>query len=231
VAHPLVLIGTGTSVGKTYVAERLLRAFAVEGRPSLGYKPVETGVTPAAGPTDAESLALASTFHVKPGLARFTFRDPVSPHLAARREARPLDLDLIRAEIRRGAALAPVLVVELPGGAFSPLADHVLTASFLRTVHQPHCLLVAPDRIGVLHDIAATTRACAAVGLPLLGIVLSATADPDASTGSNAPEVRLVTAVPLLSSLPRLPSTAPVAETDPARALARHLWPRLAHPS
>ena len=48
-AHPLVLIGTGTGVGKTYVAERLLRALAAEGRAALGYKPVESGVAQATG--------------------------------------------------------------------------------------------------------------------------------------------------------------------------------------
>ena len=43
----------------------------------------------------------ASTFHVKPPLVSQTFTAPVSPHLAARREGRTLDLQLIEDEVRR----------------------------------------------------------------------------------------------------------------------------------
>ena len=112
---PIVLIGTGTGVGKTHVAERILRALAAEGRQALGYKPVESGVVEGAPGTDAGRLGEASTFHVKPELARFTFRAPVSPHLAARQEGRSLDLDYILAEIARGAAEAPLSSWSFPG--------------------------------------------------------------------------------------------------------------------
>ncbi len=221
-ATPIFLIGTGTSVGKTHFAERLLRAFGAEGIRSSGYKPVESGVEdPDAPETDAARIARASSFHVKPPLERFTFAKPVSAHLAARAEGRPLDLAKIRSEVLRGLALVDVLVVELPGGAFSPLTDAVSAAELTRWVPGARALLVAPDRLGVLHDVCATVRACAAMGRPLDGVVLSAPATPDESTGSNAAELARLTSVPVLIVLERGDASAPLAE--PLRGLARRL--------
>jgi dethiobiotin synthetase len=221
---PVVLIGTGTSVGKTYVAERILQALRHAGVPGLGYKPVETGFSEGGGDSDIERLRRASTFHVKPPLASQTFWDPVSPHLAARREGRALDLQQIRHEVRRASESAAKLVlVELAGGAFSPLTDDVCCAQFARTLPGARAVLVAADRLGVLHNLGATARACAALGLPLQGIVLSAAEPADVTAGKNAMEIPRVTGVPLLASLPRVPSLVPIGEDDPARSLASRL--------
>jgi dethiobiotin synthetase len=224
VAAPVFLIGTGTSVGKTHFAERLLRGLTAENIRACGYKPVESGVADPSDPsTDAARIARASPFHVKPALVRFTFARPVSAHLAAREAGREVDLGTIRGEILRGAALAEVLLVELPGGAFSPLTDSVLAAEFTRTVPGARALLVASDRLGVLHDVCATVRACASLGRPIDGIVLSAPATPDESTGSNAAELVRFTSVPILASLERGAANAPLAKEDPVRAIARGL--------
>ncbi len=90
-ANVVVLIGTGTSVGKTHVAERLLRAAVATGRTGLGYKPLESGVSEGSR-SDIERLERATTFHVKPSLQSSTFRAPVAPHVAARQENRTIDL-------------------------------------------------------------------------------------------------------------------------------------------
>jgi dethiobiotin synthetase len=64
-------------------------------------------------------------------------------------------------------------------------------------------LLVAPDRLGVLHDVASTTRAASTTPLRVDGIILMAPEQPDASTGRNASELSGVTNVPVLAVLPR----------------------------
>jgi dethiobiotin synthetase len=221
-ARPIVVIGTGTAVGKTYVAERLLRGLAHEGRAAYGYKPVESGVTDT-DVSDAARLARASSFHVKHSPVRAVFTAPISPHLATRDEQLPIDLPAIRAEVFRLASLTDVLVVELPGGAFSPVTDGVLVAHFARSLPDARILLVASDRLGVLHDVGATSLACAALGLLLDAVVLSAPETPDLSTGRNAAELPLVTRTPLHGTFRRAPSDAPLAPDDPAISLARHL--------
>jgi dethiobiotin synthetase len=64
-------------------------------------------------------------------------------------------------------------------------------------------LLVAPDRLGVLHDVRATLLAARHVGLSLDAVVLSAPATPDASTGRNGAELSRLGIVPVAAEFPR----------------------------
>jgi dethiobiotin synthetase len=203
VGAPLVVVGgTGTGVGKTHVACALLRAWCAERPGVVGWKPVETGASTPPGP-DQAALAAAGAFHVKPSA---TYPDPVSPHLAARRAGARIDVEeLVRhaQELRREA---PGVVLELAGGLFSPLTDDLLNADFASRLAPTVLLLVAPDRLGVLHDVLATTRAARAAGLAPSGVLLSAPEAPDASTGTNADELAWFTDLPVLAALPRAPA-------------------------
>jgi dethiobiotin synthetase len=205
----VVVTGTGTGVGKTHLTVALARAW---GRPVLAYKPVESGVDGAMG-EDERALGEASTFHVKRPPLQVRLRAGVSPHLAARMEGRRLDLAALAAEVARLRAASDVLV-ELPGGLFSPLTDDVLNADLLSLLAPDRTLLVAPDRLGVLHDVLSATEAAAARGLRLSGVVLNAPPAPDASTGQNGPELGRLCSTPLLAVVARAADAT--ATRDPA---------------
>ena len=83
----------------------------------------------------------------------------MSPHLASREEARPIDLDRIRKRADEIASDVEVLFVEGAGGLFTPLSDSITNADLWRSLMPAVVLLVAPDRLGVLHDVYATQRA------------------------------------------------------------------------
>jgi dethiobiotin synthetase len=200
--HRIVVVtGTGTEIGKTFVADALLRSFP-RGVRVVGYKPIESGVTGDEG-EDGRRLRLASTFHVKHPALEYLFRRPVSPHLAAREELLTIAIDAVASACRALATEADVVVVELAGGLFSPVTDRALNADIARQLPEAACLLVAPDRLGVLHDVVATVGAATARALSIGGIVLSAPSTADASTGTNAAELPRFTSVPILASLPR----------------------------
>jgi dethiobiotin synthetase len=191
----IVLSGTGTEIGKTHIAEALLLGWRALGIRAVGLKPVESGVDGSA-PSDNERLAAASAFHVKPP---YVLRLPVAPHLAARHGGVRLEPLAIASNISEARTQAPITLLELPGGLFSPLTDDVLNAEFAASLAPDATLLVAPDRLGVLHDVLATLRAATTVPLPLYGIVLSTPARPDLSTGTNAAELRARATIPLLA--------------------------------
>jgi dethiobiotin synthetase len=205
----LVVTGTGTGIGKTHATAAIVRAWAralaEAGVPAprvAALKPVESGVSPGAA-SDALTLEQASTFHVKRVSPPYMLARPVSPHLAARDEGQTITLDRICAYVAAAVADADAVAVELPGGLFSPLAPELSNADVARALGAASVVLVAPDRLGVLHDVAATTRAASALGLAVSGIVLVAPEHDDASTGTNANELSVVTAVPVLAVLPR----------------------------
>lgn len=204
----LIIAGTGTDIGKTHVAEAILiregRAHSV-----LGYKPVESGAAPGDLTADSARLAAASSFHVKQRPA-YRFDAPVSPHLASRLEGIAIEPSLLRETVRKLEPQVDLLLVELAGGLFSPLTDDTTNADFVRSLQEDHpaarTLLVAPDRLGVLHDVLATTLAAAARGVRLDAIALSATASEDASTGTNAAELKHLTKIPVIGTVPRRPA-------------------------
>ena len=234
----VVVTGTGTEIGKTHVSEALLRAAGATGRRVAGLKPVETGVVPGVL-TDAARLEAVSTFHVKPHLpvaavpdpspdrAPYTFPQPISPHLAAREAGAPaIRVDAIREYVDEAAAHGDFVLVELAGGLFSPISDTAFNADVAARLAPDVTLLVAPDRLGVLHDVFAALRAASTVPLRLDAILLSAPTTADASTGRNGPELRRLAPETPVFELPR---TDPVTlAAGPAiHAVLRALGPRL----
>jgi dethiobiotin synthetase len=182
----IAIAGTGTGIGKSHVAVAILLAMKAHGR-VVGWKPVESGVTGSEGEDEAR-LRVAGTV---PGPATVRLREAVAPNVAARREGIELHPRALAATATDLATRHDAVVVELAGGLFSPLTDTMTNASWLRTLKtMPRIILVAPDRLGVLHDTYAAVRAAAAEGLTIDTIVLSAPGTPDASTGSNAEELQ-----------------------------------------
>jgi dethiobiotin synthetase len=216
----VVVTGTGTEIGKTHLSEALLRAFAEGGqRRVAGIKPIESGVTPDVE-SDAQRLERASTFHVKPPV--YALAAPVSPHLAAREAGVVIDVAAVADSIRPLRANADVLLVELPGGLFSPLSSTATNADLARLLAPDFLLLVCPDRLGVLHDVGATLRAARGVPLAIHATAVVAPPAADASTGGNAAELADVVRAPRVFSVPRGPVDRLAA--DPAvRALAQHI--------
>jgi len=178
-----------------------------------GLKPVESGV--GEGVSDAERLRRVSTFHVKPfGVA---LKAPVSPHRAARAEGATLDLGDLAERVHAVLTEVDIVLVELPGGLFTPLTENAVNADFAVRLRPHALLLVAPDRLGVLHDVISTTRAAEAASLSLRGIVLVAPERPDASTGTNAADLGAYTSIPVLATIPR--GAPSVLAAEPSIAL------------
>jgi dethiobiotin synthetase len=201
----IVVSGTGTGIGKTHFAEALLLALRETGRRVVGLKPVESGVVPGSeGDSDSARLSRASSFHVKHEAA--VFPDPVSPHLAARWRGVTLQAEALEAPLQAARIQADAVVAELPGGLFTPLAPDLLNADLAARLRPDALLLVAPDRLGVLHDVTATARAASAMSLDLTAIVLMAPEEPDRSTGLNAPELPPLVSIPVFGPLPRASS-------------------------
>jgi dethiobiotin synthetase len=198
----VVVSGLGTDIGKTHVAAALALRWGRD-EPVFAYKPIESGVTGGPGPDEA-TLAAYSTFHVKHPPLQLRLRAGVSPHLAARLESTPIDLDTVTVEVARLCSLAHV-IVELPGGLFSPLSDTATNADLAARLRPDALFLVAANRLGVLHDARATYEACRARRLGVDGLILNAIAIPDASSSTNAAELVLTSGLPLLADLPRAP--------------------------
>lgn len=208
----LVLLGTGTGVGKTHLGSLLVRAWSERGHAAWGLKPIESGVSEQAGElTDAERLWPAAQRPSGWPSHQRALRDPISPHLAARREGIELSVDAAVAWVQHAeeklvaihdTATHALSLIETAGGAFTPLSSTATCADLARALAPAFIVLVAPDALGVLHDVSATLLGLHAVGCPVHAVVLSESRPADASTGTNSGELEE-------SVFPRLGVAAP----------------------
>ncbi len=192
----LIVLGTGTSVGKTFVATALLSRLRERGADTLGLKPIETGIptSDAAPPpgSDAHALEAASSLAPPRPHPRFAFSAPISPHLAARRAHVELDPARVAAWVRDTTIqhTTAFTCVETAGGALSPLSPRATNVEVAAALAPALVLLVAPDSLGVLHDVSATLAALRSRALEPDYVALTQARPPDASTGTNADELR-----------------------------------------
>ncbi|MCW5802100.1 MAG: dethiobiotin synthase [Deltaproteobacteria bacterium] len=182
----VAVTGTGTGIGKTHLACAVIGALRDRGVRAVGWKPVESGVTGAVG-DDEDALRAASGGDVAAPTLRL--RAPVAPNVAARAEGVAIDAFALRARLGDLASAWEVVVVELAGGMFSPFDHRIDNADWLAGL-DARTLLVAPDRLGVLHDVTATVRAARAMGIVFAAIALVAQDVSDASAATNLGELR-----------------------------------------
>jgi dethiobiotin synthetase len=165
------------------------------GLDAVGLKPIESGVSPGQLGDDAARLLEASRSPISGRRLRefapqpFAFTRPVSPHLAAREAG--VEVDVLAAARWVDRHPAEVQVIETAGALLSPLSDHAVNLDLVTALDPDALVLVAPDRLGVLHEVRSTLVAQRALAPHLREpvVLLQPPAVADASTGTNAREL------------------------------------------
>ena len=158
--------GSGTDVGKTYVAVRHMKSLQATGRTVIALKPVATGCPPLSDPgflaTDTARLVAAQglqlSIEAADACSPWRFAAPLSPDMAATKEGRRLALREIIAFLRKTVAAAPphaCIVVEGVGGVMSPICEDALNRDLIAALGCP-TILVAGSYLGAItHALTA----------------------------------------------------------------------------
>ncbi|MFO0012533.1 MAG: dethiobiotin synthase [Planctomycetota bacterium] len=178
------ITGTDTDVGKTFVACKMLEQWRLRGERVGAYKPAASGAA-SAEESDAYRLWLAID-RVAPldWVNPQSFRAPLAPPIAAEAEQRVVDDPRLLAGVERWSDRCDVLLVEGAGGLLSPISWTMTNADLAREIGYP-LVIVARNRLGVVHQILATVVAAQDQGLAVAEIVLN---DTEASEGNGAME-------------------------------------------
>jgi dethiobiotin synthetase len=157
--HRILIVGTGTEIGKTRTTALLALGARLSGEDVVALKPIESGVRDMES-TDSFLLARACG---RERSALYTFDPPVSPHRAAREAGCSIDPSAVARWVSDHARTWTL--VESAGGLFSPLGPGRCNADLIGGLECSGVVLVAPGRLGVLHDVTAALLAARAFGM------------------------------------------------------------------
>jgi len=196
--HPtpttLFFAGTDTDVGKTYVASLAAAELHNQGQRVGVYKPVASDCQRINGELVAsDAVALweaAGRPRTMDDVCPQRFIAPLSPPAAAALEGKQVDVSLLRSAADVWINDIDIRIIEGAGGLLSPLAEGVLNIDLVKQFDSPKLLLVAANRLGVIHQVLATCEAAKHRGVTPAGIVLcQTTSESDESVASNRTEI------------------------------------------
>jgi dethiobiotin synthetase len=176
----VMIAGTDTAVGKTYVAVRFVRALVRRGIDVGVMKPFESGVAGATRVgvplgSDAASLVRAARTPSDDAdiVSPYRFREALAPEIAATRADLAIDFRRVLRAFRILTQRHSRVVIEAAGGLYSPLGPQGLNAAILAKRLGVPVILVAPNRLGTLSHVFLATEALARHRVPLSAVVLT----------------------------------------------------------
>jgi len=180
----LFLTGTGTGVGKTFVAIELLYWLRAHGIRAAGMKPICCGDR-----EDARRLLAASAEGISE-LNPVWLQSPVAPSVAAQIEQVEIDLGKIQNCFRNLSERFDTVIVEGVGGWLVPMTADLFVGDFAKQLDLP-VAIVAENRLGCLNHILLTLESVQRRGLVCAGVILkSANGPTDLAQSTNETELR-----------------------------------------
>ena len=117
----VLVTGTGSGVGKTWVTRVLARTLQQRGQRVLAVKPVEVGCDTASSEPEDGILLAQTTGQAAPRSALIRFGPMLPPAMAAGMEAEPVDFDALLLQLEPLRAEADTVLLEGTGGLLTPI--------------------------------------------------------------------------------------------------------------
>ncbi len=176
----LFVTGTGTDVGKTYVAGLVLRKLQESGASAAYYKAAMSGND--RGPDGR--LIPGDALHVRDvsgidqpleEMCPYVYAHAVSPHLASEIEGNPVRLERVIEGFRAVCETYEYVTMEGSGGILCPIRfdEEKLWLPDIIKACGVGCLLVADAGLGTINAVGLTAFYMREAGIPLKGILFN----------------------------------------------------------
>ena len=176
----LLVTGTGTDVGKTYVAGLIVKKLREAGRNAAYYKAAMSGNprrsdgTPLPG--DALRVqALSGSAQPLEEMYSYAYSAAMSPHLASKIEGNPVDLQRVLNDFDCLCRKYDYVTAEGAGGILCPLrfdSQRILLTDFITARSLP-CLIVAGAGLGAINAVALTAEYMKKRSIRARGMILN----------------------------------------------------------
>lgn len=176
----LFVVGTGTDIGKTYVTGLMLKKLR-EGKQSAAYyKAAMSGNDrrPDGSLIPGDALHVKSVSGIEQPLEEmcpYVYETAVSPHLAARMEGSPVDMERVLEGFDAVCGRYDYVTAEGSGGILCPLrfdGQELWLEDFIKA-RDMHCLMIADAGLGTINSVVLTAEYMKARQIPVKGILFN----------------------------------------------------------
>jgi dethiobiotin synthase len=179
-AKGVFIVGTDTDVGKTIVTAGLMYVLRSNGYNATYFKAALSGgleVDNKLIPGDTKLVSEVS--NLKEGYENTTaylYKTPVSPHLAAKLENNPIDLDVIKEKYSYLKENYDYIIAEGSGGIVCPLIDDERGLYILENLIKDlnmSVIIVARAELGTINHTVLTVKYIETLGIKIKGIIIN----------------------------------------------------------
>lgn len=176
----LFLTGTGTDIGKTYVAGLIVKKLAQYGKNPGYYKAAMSGNKRRAD----KSLIPGDALFVQQmsGIAQpleemcpYVYEHAYSPHLASRVEGNPVVMDVVKQEFLSVCGKYDYVTVEGSGGILCPICFDEAKIQLEDIVKELNLssIIIADAGLGTINSVVLTVEYMKAKNLPVKGMIFN----------------------------------------------------------
>lgn len=168
----LFITGIDTNIGKTFATGLIARSLTGQGKRVITQKMIQTGCTDISEDIEMHRKiqGIPFTEEDESGLTcPYIFTYPCSPHMAAEKDGRTIDLAIIAEATRKLQEQYEYVLLEGAGGLMVPNDLHSLTIDYVKEQGYP-IILVTSGKLGSINHTLLSLYACKQYGVPVRAV-------------------------------------------------------------
>lgn len=204
----IFITATGTDVGKTYVTALLVKRLRDAGFHAGYYKAALSGAEQVENgllPGDADYVNRVARIGAKmEDMVSYVYENAVSPHLAAKLEGNPVELEVVRKDYEKARQKYDFVTVEGSGGIVCPIRYDEKVHIFLEDIIKEldlDTILIADAGLGTINSVVLTTEYMKNRNLTVKGIIFNHFHKGDVMEEDNLKMVEKMTGIPVIASI------------------------------
>lgn len=204
----LFITGTGTDLGKTYIAGLIVKKLADAKQSAAYYKAAMSGNDRRADGSliPGDALFVQKTAGISQPLEEmcpYVYEHAYSPHLASRIEGHLVQMDVVKAGYYKVCSAYDFVTMEGSGGILCPICfdeAKIQLEDVIKELHLPS-ILIADAGLGTINSVVLTVEYMKAKNLPVKGIIYNHYHGNDVMEDDNIFMCEYMTGLPTLAKV------------------------------
>lgn len=207
-SRSLFITGTGTDIGKTYIAGLIVKKLAEAGHSAAYYKAAMSGNDRREDGSliPGDALFVQTISGIAQPLAQmcpYVYENAYSPHLASRIEGNPVKLSVVKDGYRKVCEDYDYITLEGSGGILCPLCFDEARIQLEDVIRELDLasIIVADAGLGTINSVVLTVEYMKAHNLPVKGIIFNHYHPGDVMEDDNIAMCEYMTNLPTLAKV------------------------------